>query len=119
MDDRRKYIRFPVQLNARYREKNEGHWKECSVIDISREGMGISIYSREIINRGALLCLQITIPAEKEPVAVEGMLIWITDFKEDPQFNYMGGVSLSSIRPEDKAVLLDYAYEGFTRREGA
>ena len=45
MDERRKYIRFPVTLQARYEERRGGGWKECSVIDISREGMGISIYS--------------------------------------------------------------------------
>jgi len=118
MDERRKYIRFPVQLDARYVEKNEENWKECSVIDISREGMGISIYSREMINRGALLWLQITLPVEKNPVAVEGTLIWIRDQKEDPQFNYICGVTLSSIRPEDKWLLMDYAYEGWNQEKG-
>jgi len=117
MDERRKYIRFPVQLDARYTEKNEENWKECSVIDISREGMGISIYARDIISKDALLHIQITLPVEKEPVVVEGTLIWIRDLREDPRFNYIGGVTLTSIRPEDKWLLMDYAYEGWHQKE--
>ncbi len=118
MDERRKYIRFPVNLNARYRETNAGSWKECSVIDISREGMGISIYSREAINKGAGLRMEITIPVRSDPVAMEGILMWIRELKDDTQFNYIGGVRISSITSEDKWVLMDYAYEGWQQKEG-
>ena len=117
MDERRKYIRFPVKLNARYEEKNGGNWKECSVIDISREGMGISIYSRESINKGASLRMEITVPVKDGPIDMEGVLIWIRELKEDPQFNYIGGVRISSITPEDKWALMDYAYEGWQQKD--
>lgn len=118
MDERRKYIRFPVQLTARYAECDQENWKECSVIDISREGMRISIYSRERIEQGALLKIQISLPEEKNNIAAEGTLIWIEELKDDPYFNYLCGVALGNIRPEDKWALLDYAYEGFSKREG-
>ena len=117
MDERRKYIRFPVKLTARYAEKNGGNWKECSVIDISREGMGISIYSRESINKGASLRMEITVPVKDGPIDMEGVLIWIRELKEDPQFNYIGGVRISSITPEDKWALMDYAYEGWQQKD--
>ncbi len=118
MDERRKYIRFPLKLDARYTEKNGDNWKECSVIDISREGMGISIYSREAISKGAQLRMKITVPVLTNPVEVEGVLIWIRELTEDPQFNYIGGVRLISISADDKWALMDYAYEGWQQKEG-
>jgi len=118
MDERRKYIRFPVKLNARYEEKNGGNWKECSVIDISREGMGISIYSREVISAGAGLHMEITVPLRSDAVTMEGVLMWIRELHDDPLFNYIGGVRISSIMAEDKWALMDYAYEGWRQKEG-
>ena len=47
MGNRRKFIRFPVRLNARYSEENSDEWNQCSVIDISREGMGVIVYLKE------------------------------------------------------------------------
>jgi hypothetical protein len=117
MDDRRKYIRFPVTLHARYEDINGGDWKECSVIDISREGMGISIYSREAISQGSRLRMEILVPVKHEPVAMEGVLMWLRDSKDDPHFNYIGGVRISSITPEDKWVLMDFAYEGWQKNQ--
>lgn len=118
MDDRRKYIRFPVTLQARYADSSGGDWKECSVIDISREGMGISIYSREAINKGTGLRMEITVPVTIQPVAMEGFLMWIRELRDDPHFNYIGGVRISSITAEDKWALMDYAYEGWQQKEG-
>ena len=118
MDERRKYIRFPVTLQARYEERGGGGWKECSVIDISREGMGISIYSREAIITGTGLRMEITVPVTNEPVAMEGVLMWIRELHSDPHFNYIGGVRISSITAENKWVLMDYAYEGWQQKEG-
>lgn len=117
MDERRKYLRFPVQLDARYREKLTEDWKECSVVDISREGMGLSIYSRDTIREGTPLCMQITSPVAQDSIAVEGILTWIRDCTDDPHFNYLCGVALSSITSEDKWVLLDYAYERFAGKK--
>jgi hypothetical protein len=39
MDERRKFIRFPTELIARYSESDVKDWKECSVIDIIRKVM--------------------------------------------------------------------------------
>ena len=117
MDDRRKYIRFPVTLQARYVENSGGGWKDCSVIDISREGMGISIYSKEAITKGTVLQMEITVQVTNEPVAMKGVLVWIRELKDDPHFNYMGGVRVNSITAEDKWVLMDFAYENWQKKQ--
>ena len=113
MDERRKFIRFPIELIARYSENDVKDWKECSVIDISREGMGINIYAGEYISEGLILQMEITVPVQGDPLAVTGTLMWIREVKDDSRFNYLGGVKLLSIKPEDKWALMDYAYQGW------
>jgi hypothetical protein len=115
MDERRKFIRFPIELVARYSENDAKDWKECSVIDISREGMGINIYAGEYISEGLILQMEITLPVQDDPIAVTGTLMWITELKDDTRFNYLGGVKLLAIKPEDKWTLIDYAYEGWEK----
>jgi len=117
MEERRKYKRFPIQLNAQYLEENMGEWKECSVTNISREGMGICIYSHEKIDVDSILLLRITAPIKKEPIDVTGTLMWIRELKDNPRFNFVGGAMIIAIDPEDKWALLDYVYEDWCRRE--
>ena len=117
MDDRRKFLRFPLQLGARYTEEGEDNWKECSVVDISREGMGVIIHSVEVISEGALLTIEINAPVQDDPIVVEGRLVWLKEIKDDPRFNFAGGVQLTSISPENKWALMDYAYEGWNEGE--
>ena len=117
MEERRKFLRFPLQLGARYTEQKEDNWKECSVIDISREGMGVIIHSREAINKGTLLKIEIHAPMLDDPIMIEGELVWLKEIEDDPRFNYAGGVQLTSISPENKWALIDYAYEGWNKEE--
>jgi len=118
MDDRRKYKRFPVQLSAQYLGENGKKWKECSVINISREGMGIEVYMREKIHVGSILQLEIDVPVKNKQISVMGTLMWIKKLKGNPMFNFVGGVMLITIDPEDKWTLLGYAYEGWHRKGG-
>ena len=117
MEDRRKFKRFPIQLSTRYLEENKKEWQDCSVINISREGMGIEIYVRERIHRGSILQLEIVVPIKNEPLYVVGTLMWIRELKENPKFNFVGGVQLITIDPEDMWTLLDYAYEDWCKEE--
>ena len=49
MQGRREHKRFPVQLSARDLKENEEEWNECTVTNISRSGIGITVYVRENI----------------------------------------------------------------------
>ena len=117
MEERRKFLRFPLRLGARYAQENEDNWKECSVVDISREGMGIIIHSVAAISKGALLKIEIDAPMQDDLIMVEGKLLWLKEIKDDPRFNYAGGVHLTSISPENKWALIDYAYEDWNEEE--
>ncbi|MBW2574009.1 MAG: PilZ domain-containing protein [Deltaproteobacteria bacterium] len=111
MENRRKFIRFPIKFSARYSKENENRWNQCSVIDISREGMGVIVYLNEKIHLSSILNLIIDVPGKKAPVSVAGTLAWIKEFEGNPEFNYEGGIKLITIDSEDKWLLLDYSYE--------
>ena len=114
MKDRRKFLRFPVRLCARYSEENIEDWnRQCVVVDISREGMGLVVYLRDELPTGSLLHFMVDVPAKEKSVCFDGVLNWIKALEKDPDYNFKGGIELTSIDSEDKWVLLDYAYEAW------
>ena len=42
---------------------------------------------------------------------------WIKALEGDPDFNYKGGIMLTTIDSEDKWILLDYAYETWKKNQ--
>jgi len=118
--DRRKFIRFPVRLSARYSEENNEDWKQqCSIVNISREGMGVTVYLKTKLSLGCMLKFMADVPEREKSVSFTGTLNWIKALKEDPDYNYKGGIKLITIDSEDKWVLLDYAYEAWKEKQEA
>jgi PilZ domain len=112
--DRRKFLRFPVKLSARYSEEKKEDWsRQCSIVDISREGMGLVVHLIEKPPIGSLLHFMVDVPTKEKPVCFTGVLSWIKALKEDPDYNFKGGVQLEVIDSEDRWILLDYAYEAW------
>ena len=110
MEDKRKYKRFQIDLNAKYLlEENPKGWKGCTVVNINRDGMGIIVYLRERIPIGSLLQFEIMFPPQEEPIKAIGVLRWIKEQREE--MNFPGGIEFTKIDPEDKWTLLDYAYD--------
>ena len=117
MKDRRKFIRFPVITDAHYSEENKEDWKQqCSIVNISREGMGVTVYLKTKLSLGCMLKFMVDIPEREKSVSFTGTLNWIKALKEDPDYNYKGGIKLITINPEDKWALLDYAYEAWKEK---
>jgi len=114
MEDRRKYKRFPIELSARYLEEFRKEWKGCTVINISREGMGIIVYLWERISIGSSLQLEIIIPKKEEPTRITGILRWIKEQKGE--MNFIAGIEFTKIYSEDKWTLMDYAYDNWPRK---
>ena len=119
MEDNRKFTRIPAQLSARYSKSDKEEWKDCSVVNISHEGMSVGVYSQEKIAIYSTLQLEISVPVKKEPIASMGTIMWVKKLKGDKKFNFLGGVKLISINPEDTWILLDYAnQDGHKKKRG-
>ena len=118
MENKRKYNRFPLNLKARYlQEDDHQEWKECSVVDISREGVGIEVYLRERISINSILHLEIIAPEKEKLIKASGFLMWIKEFKGNSKFNFIAGMELTKIDSDDKWTLLDFAYGDWYRKE--
>jgi hypothetical protein len=98
VEEKREHTRFSVQLRARYLKENEEEWNECTVTNISRKGIGIIMYVREIIPVDSSLQLEIIIPTKKEPIKVTAILKWIVEQKGGK--NFMGGVGFTKALDE-------------------
>ena len=109
-EDKRKSKRFAIDLSAKYLlGENPKEWKGCSIINISREGLGIEVYLKEKIPVGTILKIEINVPTKEKPVKGIGTLMWINGLKEE--MNFKGGIKLTNIDFEDKWTLMDYAYD--------
>jgi hypothetical protein len=109
--DRRKFLRFPVKIDAHYSEEDNENWEHfCSIVNISREGMGITVYLKTNISIGCVLRFMADVPEREKPIYFTGTLNWIETFKGDPEYNYKAGIKL---------VLLDYAYEVWKEEQDA
>jgi hypothetical protein len=118
--DRRKFIRFPVRIRAHYSEENDEEGKtQCSIVNISREGMGVTVYLEAKLSLGAMLKFMVDFPDREKSVSFTGTLNWIKALKRDPDYNYKGGIKLTAIDSEDKWTLLDYAYETWKEKQEA
>ncbi|MGD9232518.1 MAG: PilZ domain-containing protein [Desulfobacterales bacterium] len=120
MKDRRKFIRFPVRIRAQYSEENHEEGEtQCSIVNISREGMGVTVYLKAKLSMGARLKFMVDVPGSEKSVSFTGTLNWIKALKRDPDYNYKGGIKLTAIDTEDKWTLLDYAYETWKEKQEA
>ena len=120
MKDRRKFIRFPVKVGAIYSEENkEPTRQQCSIVNISREGMGITVYLKAALSLDCMLNFMVDLPGREKSVSFTGTLNWIKALKKNPDYNYKGGIKLITIDSEDKWALLDYAYEAWKEKQEA
>jgi len=116
--DRRKFLRFPVKIGAFYSEENNEDLKQqCSIVDISREGMGVTVYLKAKLSLGCMLKFMVDVPEKEKSVSFTGTLNWIKSLKGDADYNYKGGIKLITIDSEDKWALLDYAYEAWKEKQ--
>ncbi|MBW2555057.1 MAG: PilZ domain-containing protein [Deltaproteobacteria bacterium] len=99
MENRRSFGRFDTQLQAKYflKERKE-NWGKCTVIDVSRKGMGIIFITREKINVGSTVLLEIAVSTASNPVHVIGILRWIRKKGND----FVGGIESTKILDDVK-----------------
>jgi len=80
MKNRRRFGRFETQLKAKYMLKDSSKdWEECTIISMGRKGMGIRFHTREKIDVGSAIRLEVFIPEKSKPTNVQGILKWTMD----------------------------------------
>lgn len=91
MEEKRKFGRFLTNLAAHYfSEDQRGNWEKCTVINISRKGVGIKLQTAQKMDIGSVIHLAILVPQEPDPVMVKGMWRWI----KQKGNSFIGGIEL-------------------------
>jgi hypothetical protein len=114
MTERRKFLRFPTDVNAEYRGCREKEISGVSCIkDLSREGMRFSI-SRKL-DTGTLLDMKFMLPGDEKPIYLTGEVIWANEPADNEDSMYLIGVKIYKIDNFDRVRLLDHAYTEWLR----
>ncbi len=88
-ENRRAFSRFDTHLKAQFLLKEKrGDLRTCTVLNISRTGMGLQFHTPEKISVGSSIHLEITVPASLEPFSAEGTVKWIHQIDND----FIGGI---------------------------
>ena len=92
MENTRRFKRYPTQRAARFFLKdNAGEGQACTIITVSRKGMGILFHTDEKINVGTPIRFDVPIATSFEAISVRGMLKWLDKTEAD----FIGGVELT------------------------
>lgn len=91
MQEKRAFPRTALPQKAKFFGANG--WEHCIITEASRKGFGVQFFTRERINEGSILHLQVPLPSELEPVIVKGILKWI----ERKEKYFVGGIEWFSI----------------------
>jgi len=99
MENTRRFERFPTQREGQYflvKEKEKG--KNCTIIDVSRKGLGMIFHSNEEISVGTNIRLEIPDPITLDTIDVRGELRWSKEIGGE----FIGGIELSRILSDVK-----------------
>ena len=87
----RKYKRYPTHREARYFfEGTTEDWQVCTIVNVSRKGMGIIFHTDEEINVGAIIRVEVPNIQSSELISVRGTLRWVDRMEID----IIGGLEL-------------------------
>ncbi len=95
----RRFGRFDTTLKAYYiTGEMETERQDCTVINMSRKGIGVKFHTRDNISIGTPVRLEVIIPEKSSPAMVKGILKW-TEERGDEIF---GGIECVELLDEMK-----------------
>ena len=106
MGEKRKFMRFNVLMDAMFRKGNDP--QKLTVNNFSREGLGI--ISRESLNEGENVDIELTIPGDNMPVLFCGEVAWTLAPSPDNR-QYKSGIKFKDIKNADRSRILGYIYQ--------
>ena len=115
MEDRRQFPRFAIELDAKIITA-DGKESLCKLTDISRKGTCIEFFSKEKIEIGTGIKLEIAAAKKESPINAAVIIMWVTELDDNTEYHYLAGGLLSEIDSKDKDYLLDQAYAIFREK---
>ncbi len=92
--ERRQYPRFIKHFKAQYITSENTRGSEvCTIVNASLKGMGVVFHTRETINPGTTIVLEIPVPGRSNPYSIKGIIKWVKKRENDS----IGGIELDEI----------------------
>ncbi len=92
MEYTRQYVRYPTHRGAFYcLHETMADRQECTIINISRKGMGVVFHTSDGIRIGVPIRIEIPVATALESISVNGMVKWV----DKTESSYIGGIELS------------------------
>ena len=107
--ENRKHVRFPLSLPAHCYYRAGEKARECTLVDVSEQGVGFELGTDVDIRYGQNVLLSIFLPERKTPVSAITKLQWAKIPHEGNPKQRIGS-RLVFIHPRDKAQLLQQAH---------
>ena len=99
MENTRRFERFPTQREAQYfLVRGKGKGQECTIINVSRKGLGILFHTNEEIDVGTYIHLEVPDTRSLETINVRGELRWYKTISNE----FIGGIELNNILSDVK-----------------
>ena len=110
-EDQRKYIRYPLGLEAKAVVGNNIIIRKCVVQTISHNGAAMDLLVQEELAAGQNIMLTIILPGNMATINVIVKLRWFEMVERNDHFNAAAGGVIVFIKEEDRNALLDYAFK--------
>jgi len=110
-EEYRKFLRFPLSLQAECHYNVGENSAPCRIVDISSQGLGLELDTPVKIKSGQLMLLEIRIAAQKTPVSAITKLAWVQR-QEDGFMMQRVGSCLLFMDPAGQEQLMEQAYAG-------
>ena len=107
MKEKRKFKRFPLELDSKVMSLTSDEWIACRVVEISKEG--IRLHLKEKINFGQSVSLKIMLTGRNEPVNADVLIRWSKQLYGETEFEFLCGGEISRIAHDVKQLLFDFA----------
>ncbi len=89
-----------TRQHKRYQTHREAHYflhhtqergRQCTIINVSRKGMGIIFHTDETLHPGETIRLEVPVRTAFESISVSGMVKWVDKIDSD----FIGGIELT------------------------
>jgi flagellar biosynthesis protein FlhG len=105
---KRKFRRFPIDINAQY-GFNGKKIDKCQLYNVSSEGLAIKLNLPEVA-KSSNLSVYLSLPEKQEEAKALLKLKWVEALYDPKEFNYNAGGTFTGLDSHCKNVLLEHAY---------
>jgi hypothetical protein len=110
-EEYRKFLRFPLSLEAECTYNVGEKAERCRVVDISSHGLGLELDTSLRMQSGQLVLLEIKVAGQKTPMNAITKLAWVQR-QEDGFMMQRVGSCLLFMDPAGQEQLMEQAYAG-------